>query len=289
MIVATNPHPNPRRHKLIATCVAAKQIASPGSALQQAISNLEEGTYTSDPPYSVVGLPAFLLGPALHLTFERTKLLFSTDATTFQGPRLQYIVNVATDYLGHIDQALAAIGGVTYSDYHQVFIMDPACATFPTQPDVTPSPYTGHVYLGPGDLVWRQDMPTGRNASTDPAPLIAQGNTWRSQYVTAVTGQLATKYNASDQRRADIQSVRAALSNVITTYSTGLRPVRRRAGPSIAGARPAPGSHQDGSQTAAPSTLRQARRRPSCPGRKDGDGPARRHGLTSQGSSHRRR
>ena len=75
----------PRPASLPAKAAWSDTIAracDPGSALQQAISNLEEGTYTSDPPYSVVGLPAFLLGASLHLSFERTKLLFATDTTT---------------------------------------------------------------------------------------------------------------------------------------------------------------------------------------------------------------
>ena len=157
-------------------------------------------------------------------------------------------MNVATDSFAHIDAALTTIngafaarldpigqptygtyqwgsawkGGVTYTDYNQVYIVDTACTMFPTQGDVTPSPFTGQIYLGPHSLVWRQDMPTGCNASTDPTPLIDQGNAWRASYVTTVTGQLSTKYNASDQRRADLASVRAALSNVIATYSTAL-------------------------------------------------------------------
>jgi hypothetical protein len=222
----------------------------PGYPLLQAISNLENGTYTSDPPYSVLGLPAFLFGTALHLTFERTKLLFSTDGKTFRSPQMSYIVNVAKDYLSHIDSTIAIIdaafadrlngisqptyavvtngtawrGGISYSQAGCVYVTDPAASTWPQQTLIPTADFSGHTYGYPNDTVWMEWMPTGCNASTDPTPLLKDGETWRANYVASLTSQLAVKYNATADRRADLATARDQLKTVIDKYSTAIPP-----------------------------------------------------------------
>lgn len=216
----------------------------PGSALLQSISNLQNGTYTSDPPYAVIALPAFLFGATLHLTFERTKLLFLTDATTFKAEQMNYIINVASDYLAFIDSTLAIIDGafsnrldgigqptygtysygtasrfgVTYGDYNYVYILDPALNGFPQQSSAVPFGFGGHTYSMSSSTVWFQDMPTGCNASTDPAPLIANGTQWRNNYVAQLNTQLEQKYNATADQRATIAATSAALHKAVDEF-----------------------------------------------------------------------
>lgn len=216
----------------------------PSSPLLQAISNLQNGTYTSDPPYAVIALPAFLFGATLHLTFERTKLLFLTDATTFKAEQMNYIINVASDYLSFIDSTLAIINqafadrlngigqptygtysygtasrsGMTYTDYNYVFILDPALNSFPQQSSAVPNGFGGHTYSMSSTTVWFQDMPTGCNASTDPAPLIANGNQWRTSYIAQLNTQLEKKYNATADQRATIASTSAALHKAVDEF-----------------------------------------------------------------------
>jgi hypothetical protein len=216
----------------------------PSSPLLQAISNLQNGTYTSDPPYAVIALPAFLFGATLHLTFERTKLLFLTDATTFKAEQMNYIINVASDYLAFIDTTLAiinqafadrlnAIGqptygtysygtasrtGMTYTDYNYVYVLDPALNSFPQQSSAVPNGFGGHTYSMSTATVWYQDMPTGCNASTDPAPLIANGAQWRDSYVAQLNTQLEQKYNATADQRAAIAATSAALHKAVDEF-----------------------------------------------------------------------
>lgn len=216
----------------------------PSSPLLQAISNLQNGTYTSDPPYAVIALPAFLFGATLHLTFERTKLLFLTDATTFKAEQMNYIINVASDYLAFIDSTLATIDqafadrldgigqptygtysygtasrtGMTYTDYNYVYILDPALNNFPQQSSAVPNGFGGHTYSMSSTTVWFEDMPSGCNASTDPAPLIANGNQWRTTYVAQLNTQLEKKYNATADQRATIAATSAALHKTVDKF-----------------------------------------------------------------------
>ncbi len=216
----------------------------PSSPLLQAISNLQNGTYTSDPPYAVIALPAFLFGATLHLTFERTKLLFLTDATTFKSEQMNYIINVATDYLGFIDSTLAVIDqafanrlngigqptygtysygtasrvGMTYTDYNYVYILDPALGSFPQQSSAVPNGFGGHTYSMNSATVWFQDMPTGCNASTDPTPLEQAGAEWRTTYVAQLNSQLEQKYNATADQRATIAATSAALHKAVDEF-----------------------------------------------------------------------
>jgi hypothetical protein len=81
----------------------------PGSQLRTAISNLQNGDYTSDPPFCVLGLPAFLLGAFLHLAFERARLLLSNDATTFRSPLASNIARYASNYLDYLKNTLEII------------------------------------------------------------------------------------------------------------------------------------------------------------------------------------
>jgi hypothetical protein len=224
--------------------------AGPQGRVFGALADLQ-GIRTSDPPWHVLGLPAFLLGASLRLLLMKIRLLFSTDATTFRSPETYEIVNTARDYLTYLNDTVAVIdkafsdrlggiGAVTQGDFvevasgtmgstavsrHYAYIIDSAAATFPEQAVLVPT--TGGASSGyEPNIVWysvcypKGCSSTGSCDDGDTGPV----EVWRTAYIQGVTAQLDQKF-ATAQRRADIKTVQDMLNTVISTYAAAAPPV----------------------------------------------------------------
>lgn len=218
----------------------------PNSPLIQAIGNLRNGTYTSNPSFQILGLPAFMLGAAFHLEMLRAQLLFSTDATTFRSPLAYEIATTASDYhdyvsgvAGDIDalaaKRLGGIGGVVEAgvvDYevnglesvmtehsHYVYVTDTEFATTPIRPVIDVNRwYAEATSTAPPNVVLCRfaddvnSMPTASDYS--------DMSTARSAYLTGVSSDLEIFYNYSATRKADITSFLTAVEKVQNTFAT---------------------------------------------------------------------
>lgn len=221
----------------------------PGSALRQAVSDLRNGTYTSDPPFDVLGFPAFLLGAFTHLMFEKCRILFSTDATSFRSPITYDLVNAAKDYLDYaqavvkeievvLAERLGGVSGVTQGDHvelistptrdmavprHYIYFTDANASKWPPKPVQTGDANAAGLAK---NVVWYSDcMPKGcGGVGTCDSNDCEAAASARAQYVLDVTTKLQGKYNYRDERRKDLAQAIAKLQNIVDTYKAAAPP-----------------------------------------------------------------
>lgn len=210
-----------------------EEACGPSSPLCLAISNLQNADYESDPPYKVLGLPAFLFGASLHLTFLRARFLFSSDThKTGDDPQAMEMVNVAKRYLAYLDEVkamidaafpdrLGGIGEVVHarmSDSYAFWIADANCAKWPPQPAI-PDPFY-EMFTYPPTTIYLDEVgpgPLGINFDIDPAPHAERARAWRAHYLADLTGKLEQRWATADRRR-DLAEIQDMLRQVVTTY-----------------------------------------------------------------------
>jgi hypothetical protein len=215
---------------------------NPSMPLLQAIGDLQRGNYPCDPSYQILSLAAFLLGASTHLLFEKCRILFLTDATTFRSPVTYELVNVAKDYLAHTQNVVAQIEGefkkrldgihdpkrMHVRDlsgrmyYVYLYITDDHADLYPEQETKTREDSLVEKYTNK-NVVWSKDCESGGCCSdfNDPNSYtcdMGAAAVWKAEYVARITSTLETKYNYPAERRADTHNVIAELEKVIRQF-----------------------------------------------------------------------
>lgn len=210
----------------------------PGMPLLQAIGDLQRGNYPcGDPGYQILGFAAFLLGASTHLLFEKCRILFLTDATTFRSPITYELVNIAKGYLAHTRDVVAQIEGVfnkriggiqdpkqmhlrTESGYLSnvyVYIKDEQANAYPEQKTETQEEAILGRYTNT-NLVWYKYCASNGCCSNEYTCNMDEAFSWKAEYVARITSILEKKYNYPAERRADVHKIIAQLEATINQF-----------------------------------------------------------------------